>query len=80
MKTIDSYEKKKLLVADFVQHTDGKVEFIIIDENDEELFNERQEYLAWSAEGVVHKLCDRVVDRFDISSDNKIVLYLKGEE
>ena len=79
---INTYEKKKLLVADFVNHTDGKVEFIIVDNyknTGEELYNGRQEDLAWTAEGVVHKLCDRVVEDFDIAGD-KIVLFLEEEK
>jgi len=77
MKTINDYEKKTLIVADFVQHTDGKVDILIIDNDDEILYDGRQEYLAWTGEGVADKVCDRIVNWFDISSDTKIVLYLE---
>ena len=82
MKTIDDYEKKILTVADFINHTDGKVVIIIMDENNIPLYDGRQEYLAWTEKGMADKLCDRVVDYFDISNSNngKLVLYLKEVE
>lgn len=78
-KTINQYQNKKLTVADFVNHTDGKVVFLIIDNNDVELYEGRQEYLAWTEEGMADIVCDKVVDYFDIGKDGQLMLYLEKE-
>jgi hypothetical protein len=80
MKTIDEYARKELTVADFVQYTDGKVDFIIFNCDDEEVYNGRQEDLAWTEHGYAHPLCDKIVDYYDISRRNGCIeLYLKEE-
>lgn len=78
--TIGDYEVKQLLVADFVNHTDGKVDFRIVDSDWETvLFEGRQEELAWTHEGGADPLCSRIVDQFDITHDGIIVLYLEQD-
>lgn len=78
--TIGDYCVKQLLVADFVNHTDGKVDFKIVDGDWETvLFEGRQEELAWTDEGGADPLCSRIVDQFDITRDGIIVLYLEQD-
>jgi hypothetical protein len=87
MKFIHEYETKKLLVADFVYHTDGKVHIIIMNDDCDIVYEGRQENLAWTGEGAAHELCDKVVEYFDMGTHvvngtrfGAIVLYLEEEK
>lgn len=82
-KFISEYEKKVLLVADFVNHTDGKVEFVLVDNYKNTrtaLYDGRQEYLACTEEGLADELCNKVVEDFDITKNGKIILFLAEEK
>lgn len=81
MKFYFEYETKKLQIVDFMNHTDGKVTFMIIDnESDEVLHNDRVEYLMYPADGDPHPLLERTVEYFDIHTDGVMCLYVTGED
>lgn len=76
-RTIDSYEKKEIILADLFHLGDKKVCYLIYDsETEEELYDDRQEYLEWTSEGCASSLCGRVVESIDVIND-RIVVYLK---
>lgn len=75
---LEKHPKKTLLVADFVQHSDKKEKFIIKDADSyKTLFEGRNEYLEYTAEGESHELCGREVEWFEGIFDGQIILYVK---
>lgn len=82
-------EIKQLTVRDFVNHTDGKVHMSIIDDDYKLLYDGRQEYLAHPEDDELDKLCDKIVESFDLGTYKgdtcetrfpEIILYLEEEK